>query len=338
MWENGLRAIEQAGAYDEATRNGELIEAWHLFDERRRLIQDEWMNPGGVRLMILRRTDLHTALANAARAAGVEIVTDSRVLGAKPDGELVLANGETVRADLVVGADGVHSAVRDSLGLTRSLTNLEDGCGRHLVARLPHDPVRRTLEYWDGPRRIGIVPCAPDEVYVYLCCPASDERGIAKPVDVESWTQSFPQARDIIERIPPEGRWGVFHDAVLHSWTKGRVAVIGDAAHAMSPNLGQGACIAMANAWSLASALDRYDDVPTALEQWERSERRITDVTQRASRIYGRVGTRWPRRLLTLRAAFVRQALRSKRVQARANLAAGYVSTLVAPEPSPAGK
>ncbi|MEA2331912.1 MAG: hypothetical protein QOH58_2050 [Thermoleophilaceae bacterium] len=341
MWENGLRPLEEADAYDEATEFGERIEAWQLFDERQRLLQGEWMNPDGVRLITLRRTDLHRALANAARRAGVEIVTNSRVRAGNPDGSLTLDSGEVVRGDLVIGADGVHSAVRESLGLAVSVTDLEDGCGRHLIPRRPHDPKGKTLEYWHGGRRIGIVPCAPNEVYVYLCCPAADTRGRAKPVDVASWSESFPAARDIIERIPEDGRWATFHDSQCRSWSAGRAAVIGDAAHSMSPNLGQGACLAMSNALSLAHALDDYADVPEALRAWEAAEREVTDATQRYSRVYGRVGTRWPRRLLGLRSTLVRAAGKSKRIQARANLAAHHVSPIVGPrsdaQPAPAG-
>jgi 2-polyprenyl-6-methoxyphenol hydroxylase-like FAD-dependent oxidoreductase len=292
------------------------------------MIQGEWMNPDAVRLITVLRRDLHRALAEAARRAGAEIVTGSNVAGATRGGRLLLAGGETRPADLIIGADGVNSAVRDSLGLKRSVNDLHDGCGRHLVPRVSSDPQNRTLEYWKGARRVGIVPCTPEEVYVYLCCPESDVRGCARPVDCESWTASFPHLAHVIERIPDVGRWASFSDSVCTSWSAGRVALIGDAAHAMSPNLGQGACVAMANARSLAQALERYPDVTTALPVWERSERPVTDATQRYSRMYGRIGTDWPRSLLDLRSALIWAAGRSKQVQKRVNVAATHVSAL----------
>jgi 2-polyprenyl-6-methoxyphenol hydroxylase-like FAD-dependent oxidoreductase len=328
MWENGLRALDAADAFDEAMADSELIEAWQLFDERKRLIQGEWMNADGVRLMTVRRTDLHRALNNAARRAGAEIVTGSTVTGATPEGELLVEGGKSYQADLIIAADGVRSRVRESLGLTRSVTDLRDGCGRHLVERRPHDPIHKTLEYWQGGRRVGIVPCSHDQVYLYLCCSENDTRGRAKPVDVESWAGSFPHLRDLIERIPEEGRWASFQDTVCSSWSAGRVGLIGDAVHAMSPNLGQGACIAMANANALAHALDRYPDVTEALRVWEQAERPVTEATQKYSRIYGRMGVRWPSRLLPVRSAVVWAAGRSKRLQSRANVAASHVSTL----------
>jgi 2-polyprenyl-6-methoxyphenol hydroxylase-like FAD-dependent oxidoreductase len=337
LWENALRALADADAFEDATRLGERIRSWKLYDERRRLIQGEWMNPDGVRLITARRTDLHRALGDAARRAGVEIVTSSEAIGADPQGALLLAGGERLPADLVVAADGVGSKVRDSLGLASSVTDLQDGCGRHLIPRLPDDPETNTLEYWNGGRRVGIVPCSPDEVYVYLCCTAGDTRGRATPVDQASWIEAFPNLRDTIERIPDTGRWASFHDVVCRSWSSGRVAIIGDAAHAMSPNLGQAACLAMANGRTLAHALDRYDDVPTGLRAWEASERPVTEATQRYSRVYGRIGTQWPRPLLDLRSAVVKIGGRTKRIQAKANLAAGWESGLVLGDAVPAG-
>jgi 2-polyprenyl-6-methoxyphenol hydroxylase-like FAD-dependent oxidoreductase len=93
----------------------------------------------------------------------------------------------------------------------------------------------------------------------------------------------------------------------------------------MSPNLGQGACIALANAVALAEALDRHEEIPRALWTWERAERPIADVTQRYSRLYGTVGTKWPTQLHGARSCLVWALARSKTFQRRANVAATHV-------------
>jgi 2-polyprenyl-6-methoxyphenol hydroxylase-like FAD-dependent oxidoreductase len=322
LWENALRALEEIGAFEQATLLAEDIDAWQLFDERSRLLQGHWM-ASGVRLKLVLRTELHRALADTAQRSGVEIVTESTVVSATADGELVLEDGTRHQADLIVGADGVFSRVRDSLQLGIAARDLEDGCGRHLIPRIDSDPKNRTLEYWKGGRRIGICPCSPDEVYVYLCCPADDALGRERPLNTESWASSFPQVRDVIERVPRDvGRWASFHDVLCRSWQSGRVAIIGDAAHAMSPNLGQGACLAMTTGVALGQALDVQDDVPSALAAWEQAQRPIVDATQNYSRIYGRIGTRWPKRGLAVRSALVWGIGRSKRLQRKANAAA----------------
>ena len=118
MWENGLRVLEAIGAYDEATAGGECDEYWEILDERERLLQSGWMM-GGTRLYTVLRSTLHQALAQAATRAGAEIVLSSRVVRATPDGEIFLEGGEKRKADLVIGADGVSSVVRDFLGLLK---------------------------------------------------------------------------------------------------------------------------------------------------------------------------------------------------------------------------
>jgi 2-polyprenyl-6-methoxyphenol hydroxylase-like FAD-dependent oxidoreductase len=325
LWENALRALEAIGAFDEATARGELDERWEFRDERMRLLQSGWMMQGA-RLYTVLRGDLHRALVNTARRHGAEIVTSSRVDGAAAEGALLMESGERHAADLVVGADGFASRVRDSLQLGVGVTDLRDGCGRHLIQRLPDDPVKRTLEYWNGGRRVGVVPCTPDQVYVYLCCPSDDFAGRAYPLDRESWIGSFPNLRGVIERVPDEpGRWMSFSEVETRGWSAGRVAILGDAAHAMAPNLGQGACVAITSAVALAAALDAAPDVPSALAAWEARERPIAETTQRFSRFYGRMGTRWPRPLLDARSAIVWGIGRSERLQRRINVAAHHM-------------
>jgi 2-polyprenyl-6-methoxyphenol hydroxylase-like FAD-dependent oxidoreductase len=329
MWENAVRVLEHVGAFDEALGRAERIESWRLFDERQRPIQDDWMKSDDVRLYTVLRTDLHRALGNAAKRAGVEIVTNSLVAGASEDGELFLENGTSHRADLIVGADGVGSAVRNSVGLNIVVKDLMDGCSRHLVPRLPHDPVNHALEYWNGARRVGITPVSDEQVYIYTCCPATDLAGRERPFNVESWSASFPHLRHFFDRIPNVSRWASFSDVRCHGWVKGRVALIGDAASAMSPNLGQAACLAMTNGYTLAMMLEGATKVESALLGWEARQRPVTDATQKYSRLYGKVGTRWPRQLADVRSALIWAAGKSRPWQAKVNVAAHQGAELV---------
>jgi 2-polyprenyl-6-methoxyphenol hydroxylase-like FAD-dependent oxidoreductase len=189
--------------------------------------------------------------------------------------------------------------------------------------------VGNTLEYWNGGRRVGIVPVTPEQVYVYTCCPAKDLVGREKPLNVESWTESFPTLRSFFERIPNESRWASFGDVQCHRWVKNRVALVGDAASAMAPNLGQAACLAMTNGYALASVLESYEDVPAGLEAWEARQRPVTDATQKYSRLYGKVGTRWPRPVADVRSALIWAAGRSRRWQSKVNVAAHAGADLV---------
>lgn len=328
LWENALRALEAVGAYDEVAATGEMIHSPELRDHRHRLLQREWLRDG--RLITIPRRALHGALVRVAREAGAEIVTNSSVAGAADTGTLELADGTTVRADLVIGADGVHSRVRESLGLTSKIVNLRDGCGRHLIPRTADDPVNIAMEEWNGGRRIGVVPSSAEWTYIFLCGPQSDLGSTQQqPFNRETWIRSFPHFRSQLERIPdmPEGRWAAFYDVTTLGWYRGRAAIIGDAAHAMSPNLGQAACMAMVNGVALAQALD-VRDVPDALSLWERSELPVTTRVQRYSRLYGTIGTRWPDRLLDARSALIWSLAKAKPIQRRIQFAAGYFPSL----------
>src|SRR5439155_9114628 len=155
-------------------------------------------------------------------------------------------------------------------------------------------------------------------------CPSRDAHGRANPVDRGSWTASFPHLQNTVERIPGDGRWACFYDVSCRSWSEGRVAIVGDAAHAMSPQLGQGACVAMTNALALGQALDAHTYVPAALAAWERSERPVTDATQRYSRIYGKIGITWTQHLLDVRSGLIWLLGRSEFVQKKVNVAAHH--------------
>src|SRR4029079_11394372 len=156
-----------------------------------------------------------------------------------------------------------------------------------------------TVEYWSGSRRVLYTPCSETEVYIALTMLDSDEAAKEIPVDRTAWKRWFPHLESLIGRIRAAGRYDRFEYIRLKRWSAGKVAVIGDAAHALPPNIGQGGGCAMMNALSLAVYLDRETDVPTALTTWERNERPVTEYAQRISYLLG-LPTTWPPALRAL--------------------------------------
>ena len=306
LFENALNALRAFGVYDQVAACGVRSEQPRLLlDHEHREVNLRRSGDAAPELIVILRTDLHRILAQRAIELGVQIATQSRVLGADPDGRLLLESGTGPQADLVVAADGVFSSVRDSLGLTARMMQLHDGCGRHLIARRPGDSVnQRRVEMWNGGRRVGIAPASRDQHYVFLCCSASDTAGrMQQPFNLAAWTESHGPLVEYLERLPrnPPEFWRPFFNVTCSAWSKGRVCVIGDAAHAMAPNLGQGAGVSLVSAMVLARCLLAAHDVPEGLRRWERSERPYITLTQKVSYRYGLVGTRWPSMLLGLR-------------------------------------
>ena len=301
MYENSLKVFEAVGAYEAATHGAFPGRAREMRDDTNTTIaRIEWPADGPMRMFSIVRQNCIDALAEAATKAGAEIVTDSEVAGASPAGELVLKDGQRLKADLVVGADGVGSPTRDALGLMKSHYTLPDGAIRLLIPRTEHertsDDTQTYVEYWSGPRRILYTPCSDEWVYLALLMLHTDKEAQRIPIDPALWSRAFPHLESLFERVGDRGRWDPFVVIRLKSWFKGHAAIIGDAAHAMAPNLGQGGGCGMMNGLSLAVYLDRYDDVATALAEWERHERPLTEHTQRISTLYGRPVT-WPPRL-----------------------------------------
>ena len=223
------------------------------------------------------------------------------------------ANGKTINADLIVGADGSNSQLRDALGLLAKREHLVDGCTRLLIDKVDAEreanDSTKTVEYWSGTRRLLYTPCSETDVYIALTMLDEDVEAKAVPVRKDDWKRAFPLLGALIDQpIGEQGRYDRFELVRLKSWSAGRVAMIGDSAHALPPNIGQGGGCAMMNALSLAVYLERETDIVSALRTWETRERPMTEHTQRISYILG-LPTTWPP---ALRAATLGIAGRSK--------------------------
>jgi 2-polyprenyl-6-methoxyphenol hydroxylase-like FAD-dependent oxidoreductase len=297
--DNSLPVLDELGAGERVAASGERLVRAQIIDEKQRVIVSR--DVSRERLIVVLRSELHGALRDSAEKAGVEIVTGAPVSAARPDGTLIFADGSEVTSDLVIAADGVRSRIRESLGLTRSYRVLQDGATRLLIPRMEENVA---AEYWAGSRRIGIAPCSADLSYVFMIGPESDARGTRVPVDREHWLSHFPHLEGLLDRIPEDA--GVHHaheHVVCKRWTAGKVAIIGDAAHAQPPNFGQGAGVAIASAWELARTVAESDDVPGRLLDWERRARPTADVVQKLTTLYSHAGYYWPAPALGARAA-----------------------------------
>jgi 2-polyprenyl-6-methoxyphenol hydroxylase-like FAD-dependent oxidoreductase len=208
----------------------------------------------------------------------------------------------------MVAADGVNSLARRMLGLDRPVRSPLSGAIRLLVPRTAPEAEDIVREFWSGRLRVGVAPCTRSDAFTYLIAPLTDERGRTIPLDVEYWSERFPKLAS--ERLFERARDAecVHHPYPLvnaRSWVSGCVALLGDAAHALPPTLGQGAGLSLTNALLLSEYVSACPEVPETLAAWQRDWRWVADRTQSWSRRYDWMTSEWPSSIYALRNAVI---------------------------------
>lgn len=299
---NSIEVFEEMGVFDRLKPLGAALQYARVVDADGNVLQIRDNHSGKNRVYVFPRQALVDSLRAAADEAGVEINTGVEVEGAGTDGTLRLQGGAQERGDLIVGADGVHSAVRKSVAPQATYRTLGTLINRYLLPDQELVEPGITLENWSGRRRIGITPCGANETYVYQVCPANDEAAAALPNDIDDWSRAFPRLTRAFEKFAKaEVLQAPYSVVSCDKWAHGRIVLIGDAAHGMPPTLGQGAGITIIDGRSLVHFLEQGPDVPTALEAWERGIRFIADRTQRWALRYDYFSRQWPQQLWMLR-------------------------------------
>jgi len=324
LWESGLKTLETIGAFDTAVKRARSIKEWQIRDHKGRVLMSRVTTPDD-RLLLPPRADLYQALIDQAVANNVEIMTSSLAVGATPDGRIQFESGPDAHADLVIVADGAYSRVRESILSTRWMDfGMEAGI-RMLIDARPGDGTDTLVEHWNGPWRLLFNPCTEGKNYIFLSAPVDDTRARKIPIDIDLWKSKFPQASDLLDRCEVDSRWDRLVAVRCRKWSDGRVAIIGDAAHAMPPNLGQAANTAFINVMALVNIVTSAEDIPSALETWEREQRSISNHVQNWSYLYGYVLGKWPDSLLSLRSGFVSTLSKTKWFDESLNRGARHV-------------
>lgn len=251
----------------------------------------------GAPYLLAHRGDLHAALASAVPSDLVRL--DHRVTGIDqtPDGvALTFANGARVSADAVIAADGVHSTTRAMLfGADKpNFTGRIAYRTTFPAALLDGYALDECTKWWGPDRHIVIYYVKPDRSEVYFVT-SQPEPGFI----VESWSargdvgelrQAFEGFHDQVRRVlaacPAVHKWALVDRDPLPRWSEGKVALLGDACHPMTPYMAQGAAMAIEDAAILSRCLagvDR-DGIPDAFRRFEATRKDRTARVQATSR------------------------------------------------------
>jgi 2-polyprenyl-6-methoxyphenol hydroxylase-like FAD-dependent oxidoreductase len=276
-------------------RHGRALPGMRIADHRGTTLQaartDE-LQAGYQAIYALHRADLHNALL--VGAAGASIRMDTTVLDLEDDGQAVdvsFGDGATERFDLVIGADGLHSTVRSLVYRVDAPGSVYSGytCWRFVAPWA--EPLDGAVEMFGRGDRAGVVPLTDDRAYVFLVADAPEDGPAASWSDLEARFHRFPSLVSRLIRSAGESGAPLLHhdlrDAERIVWGRGRVWLLGDAAHAPLPNLGQGAAMALEDALALSRALETGNDVATAFERYVQVRHRRTSAIWRDSRRLG---------------------------------------------------
>jgi 6-hydroxynicotinate 3-monooxygenase len=252
----------------------------------------------GAPYLLAHRGDLHAALASAVPGDALRLDHQLVSIEQRADGAVWLefANGVTAEADAVVGADGVHSLVREALFGKDD----PDFTGRvayrtvYPAALLDGYRIDDCTKWWGPDRHIVIYYVKPDRSEVYFVT-SQPEPGFA----VESWSATgdvdvlraafagfHPQVQHVLAACPSVHKRPLLDHDPLPRWSNGNVTLLGDACHPMTPYMAQGAAMAIEDAAILSRCLEGIDrsGVPAAFRRYEATRKPRTSQTQLNSR------------------------------------------------------
>ncbi|CAI6306165.1 unnamed protein product [Periconia digitata] len=278
-----------------------------------------WQHPW----LLAHRIDLHSELKRGAiREDGVgrpaTLQTAARVERVTTDGVVVLASGEEIRADVVIGADGVHSKTRYALPGSEGIRPFGSGKSAFRFtmprSRALEDPVTKPLVgaegqmtlYMGRDRRVVIYPTRHNEILNFVCIHSTKDSEISSDdPDSGDWqnTGHLDKLLEVYKDFDPAllallGKasedtlkvWELLDMEQLPTWTEDRLALIGDAAHPFTPHQGQGAGQAIEDAASLACVLPLGtppSEIPARLKLYEKCRYERASMIQEYSRIVG---------------------------------------------------
>ena len=247
----------------------------------------------------MHRADFVAFLAGNLPAGIVH--TGHRAVGFEQDdnrARVDFANGVTVEADVVVAADGIHSALRPHVFPPSDPVFHGTIAYRGLVPRerLPNWPMDR-WQMWAGPSRHFLVfPVRHGTMVNYVGFVPTDEQmkeSWSAPGDPELLRGAFDgwdaRVGEVLKQVDKAFRWALYDRDPLPTWTKGRLTLLGDAAHPMLPHLGQGANQSIEDGMALATILAQVNTaaVPAALLAYERLRRERVAQVQLGARQNG---------------------------------------------------
>ncbi|MFJ8112444.1 FAD-dependent monooxygenase [Streptomyces sp. NPDC096132] len=298
---NSLRLLERVGLAEELARVGGPVgegSTYYRHDGQpvsRILTADSngWNGMYG-----MHRADLLGVLADALPTERIH--TGHQCVDFRQDADgctVIFANGEEVRADVVIAADGINSTLR--LHVVPPVEVIDSGsvAYRGLVPAKAVPSWRPSVsQLWMGERKHFLTyPLRRGELITYIAFVPSQRQAAeswSAPGDADELRAAFAgwdePVTTLLDAVETTYWWGLYDRMPLDRWTSGRLTLLGDAAHPMLPHLGQGANQAIEDGFALAAHLATAADIASALQAYEAQRRPRTSRVQHEARLNGR--------------------------------------------------
>ncbi len=297
---NAMKAFNSLGIYNEILDNGKEIARLDILDESGKLLTTtdatKLRARFGISNFSIHRHNLHNILLKHASKTAA-IITGKNCTSVTQNINGVTINfkdGSCYTFDYLIDAGGIHSAVRKQLLPFSKPRYAGYTCRRAVIqADWFHGDI--ASETWGRKGRFGIVPLADGKIYWYACINAKEKDETIRNLDAEKLSEHFQGYHHPIEYIismTPNS--AMIHNdisdlAPIKNYAFGNIVLIGDAAHATTPNMGQGACQAIEDSIVLADEIHRCDSPSVAFKEYESRRLNRTHWIVQQSRTIGRV-------------------------------------------------
>ena len=272
---NAMQVMKKLGLQEKLERVGNRISCIKITDQNLKPLSAVdlagFEKKYGVSNLAIHRGDLQKILAEEIGSSQINL--SKRLLNIEKDENYLLTfeDNSTLRANIVIGADGIKSTVRDKLFQESSIRNAGQICWRGVCELdLPPKYHHEINEAWGKGKRFGFVKISDKKVYWFALVNVKNQ--VVEELNLPEVFKDFH--RDILAIINATPRNQIIISKIedlkpIKKWQTENACLIGDAAHAATPNLGQGACQAIEDAYVLGRCLDTETDMQTVFKNYE---------------------------------------------------------------------
>lgn len=288
IWPNAMRVLEHLKVAEKIVEKAGVMEKICWLDQHGRMINEVSISnqPPAV---ALHRADLQSILVHALPQVSIHLgktLVDQSAQGDKMIA--TFADGHSVEADFLIGADGVHSRVRAELLNDAEPVYRGYTVWRGISPTIPNAiPPATAIELHGRGKRFGIGPVGLGRLGWWASANAAGTDDLLRLF--AGWYRPVVQ---LIEATPASSvlKTGAFDREANRTWGSGRMTLLGDAIHPTTPNLGQGGCLAMEDALVLARCFEKHGAAEETLRKYELYRYKRTTAVSKYSRCYGSVG------------------------------------------------